>query len=300
MRVGVVLGRGHVGLIGEVDHVAYAQCAPFEFLADAYEFLDRHGRARDGLVGLYLPALDALRDGDLLLARQKRHCSHLPQVDAHRVCALLVFARGEVEFVNLVERAFFLNVGSRQRRDLGDQLLVGLDRADGRRFQFLKNVVNVVLGDRVALHDLAVPLEKFLAARLQKTQALLLHLLAQILPPVPASPPPESVSYATLNTFVSPPQALAGSAPRRAPPPATKLLIRVKLDAHRKFLVVLATATGPRAPEGKPRRGRSSDAGVGAPAGSASAHRNRRNSIVYVQMPAAGGFLPFPSRILHI
>src|SRR2546423_5070695 len=194
-----------------------------------------------------------------------------------------------------------LRAPNRQRRDLGDQLLVGLDRADGRRFQFLKNVVNVVLGDRVARHDdLAVPLEKFLAARLQKTQALLLHLLAQILPPVPASPPPESVSYATRNTFVSPPQALAGSAARRAPPPATKLLIRVKLDAHRKFLVVLATATGPRAPEGKPRRGRSSDAGVGAPVGSASANRNRRNSIVYVQMPAAEGFSPFPSRILHI
>src|SRR5205085_354483 len=41
--VGLVLCLGHVCLVGEVDHVAYAELTRLQLLADAYEFLDRDG-----------------------------------------------------------------------------------------------------------------------------------------------------------------------------------------------------------------------------------------------------------------
>jgi hypothetical protein len=70
-------------------------------------------------VRLYLAALDALRDGDLLLARQQRDGAHLTQVDADGVGRFLVLARREVEVVNLVERPLLFDVRGK-RGDLGD------------------------------------------------------------------------------------------------------------------------------------------------------------------------------------
>src|SRR3712207_8260472 len=57
--------------------------------------------------------------------------AHLPQVDADRVGRLVVLAGRKVQFVGVVERD--LLVVGRQRRDLGDQLLVGLAAGEDRK-----------------------------------------------------------------------------------------------------------------------------------------------------------------------
>src|SRR6185437_5540390 len=71
--------------------------ATAQVLAEAYDFADDDRRTRDRLHHAVLPALNALGDFDLALARQQRHCTHLPQVHADGVVGLFELARRKVE-----------------------------------------------------------------------------------------------------------------------------------------------------------------------------------------------------------
>src|ERR1044071_7226925 len=94
--VGLVLLTRQLGLLREGDVVPDVQAVRLQLLADLAQLLDRDGRARDGLLSLNLPALDALGDGDLALAREQRHDAHLAQVEADGVVRLLKDAGREV------------------------------------------------------------------------------------------------------------------------------------------------------------------------------------------------------------
>ena len=81
----------------EDHHFLDVAHAALEVFAEADDFADHDGRARDGLHHAHLAALDALGDFDFALAREQRHGAHLAQVHADGVVGFFECARGQVE-----------------------------------------------------------------------------------------------------------------------------------------------------------------------------------------------------------
>ncbi len=71
--------------------------AALQVFAQGHDLADHDGRTGDGLEHAHLPALDALGDLHLALAREQRNGAHLAQVHAHRVVGLFQRAGRQVE-----------------------------------------------------------------------------------------------------------------------------------------------------------------------------------------------------------
>jgi hypothetical protein len=99
--ISLVFHAGQLGLLGEGHDIADIDLQRFQIIADAQQFADGDGRARDGFASFDLAALDALGDRDFALARQKRDDAHLAQVQAHRIVRLVEHARRQIE-INFV------------------------------------------------------------------------------------------------------------------------------------------------------------------------------------------------------
>ena len=129
-------GFVHTVLIAEVNHLADAELAAPQLLAEAQQVFDADGRARNGAHATQLAALNAPRQNDLALAGQQGHRGHLAHVEAHGIIGTVHLARRQVE-LRLVVQA------RRQVRALNRAGVFGFGQAlvgDGERLQVIRGV----------------------------------------------------------------------------------------------------------------------------------------------------------------
>ena len=117
-RIFQALGDNFIGhlFFVEGDNFLDAAHALAQVLAQRDDFVDDDGRARNGFENAVLPALDALGDFHLALAREQRHGAHLAQVHAHRIVGLLQRPGREVQINFFTGLKFFGLVKAGRRR----------------------------------------------------------------------------------------------------------------------------------------------------------------------------------------
>src|SRR6185437_11802960 len=81
----------------EDHHFLHVPHAALQVFAQRNDLANHNRRARDGLHHAHLPALNALGNLNLALARQQRNRAHLAQVHAHGVVGLLQCSRSQVK-----------------------------------------------------------------------------------------------------------------------------------------------------------------------------------------------------------
>ena len=103
----IVARAGFIRFVGrnrivELQNVARRNRAGAHVLSQPDHFLNDQRAARQNAPGLRLAALDAARDADFAFAVEKRHRTHLAQIEPHRIVGL-VEALDFDEFVGFFE-----------------------------------------------------------------------------------------------------------------------------------------------------------------------------------------------------